>query len=219
MRAISFAAIAAAVLALPASAQAAETLDFEGIANATAVGNFYSGYSFSSKALAYIDRDAGGTGENANEPSGETVMYVSSPPGGQSTSAWVNVAAGFDIGISFFYSAGLQDIEVSVYDGLGASGNLLGSVILGPQRRGNDCTGDPEGVFCNWTPSGIGFAGIAKSVEFKGPSGYFGFDNLAFGVAPPSGAVPEPATWALMLLGFCAVGATMRRRRTSVAYA
>ena len=105
------------------------------------------------------------------------------------------------------------------YDGFGASGNLLGSVALPPQRTGNDCTGDPTGPLCNWTAAGVGFAGIAKSVEFEGPSGYFAFDDLAFGVAPPSGAVPEPATWALMLLGFGAIGGAMRRQRTRVAYA
>jgi hypothetical protein len=32
-----------------------------------------------------------------------------------------------------------------------------------------------------------------------------------------SGAVPEPATWAMMLLGFCGLGAMMRRRRVTAA--
>lgn len=37
------------------------------------------------------------------------------------------------------------------------------------------------------------------------------FDNVAVDV----GAVPEPATWIMMLLGFAAIGATMRRQRTT----
>ncbi len=36
---------------------------------------------------------------------------------------------------------------------------------------------------------------------------------------PGAAAVPEPASWALMLAGFAIVGGTLRRRRTVVAYA
>lgn len=36
---------------------------------------------------------------------------------------------------------------------------------------------------------------------------------------PPTGAVPEPGAWALMILGFGGVGATLRRRRHSFAAA
>ena len=38
-------------------------------------------------------------------------------------------------------------------------------------------------------------------------------------VGPPTGGVPEPATWALMLGGFGFVGAAMRRRTSTVAHA
>lgn len=38
-------------------------------------------------------------------------------------------------------------------------------------------------------------------------------DNYNPIITPPSGAVPEPATWALMLAGFGAVGGALRRRR------
>jgi hypothetical protein len=33
------------------------------------------------------------------------------------------------------------------------------------------------------------------------------------------GSVPEPATWAMMLLGFLGMGVALRRRRTAVALA
>jgi hypothetical protein len=33
------------------------------------------------------------------------------------------------------------------------------------------------------------------------------------------GAVPEPATWAMMIGGLALVGASMRRRRTAVSFA
>lgn len=57
-------------------------------------------------------------------------------------------------------------------------------------------------------------------------SGMFQFDNLVTGqeqqVGPGDGdprAVPEAATWAMMLMGFGALGMTLRRRRASVTFA
>jgi hypothetical protein len=45
-------------------------------------------------------------------------------------------------------------------------------------------------------------------------------DNLTLGGALDTpGAVPEPASWAMMISGFGLVGGAMRRRRTSVSYA
>jgi hypothetical protein len=35
----------------------------------------------------------------------------------------------------------------------------------------------------------------------------------------PGGEVPEPATWAMMILGFGGVGGLMRRRRETMALA
>ena len=56
-------------------------------------------------------------------------------------------------------------------------------------------------------------------------AGYHAFvDNITVGRSDGSSttynfesAVPEPATWAMMILGFGAVGATMRRRRLNLA--
>ena len=41
--------------------------------------------------------------------------------------------------------------------------------------------------------------------------------HQAFAVGwPPEGGVPEPATWGLMIMGFGAAGAMLRRRRVTV---
>ena len=43
----------------------------------------------------------------------------------------------------------------------------------------------------------------------------FEFDSIAGRLA--GGAVPEPSTWAVMILGFGIVGASVRRRRLAYA--
>jgi PEP-CTERM motif len=60
---------------------------------------------------------------------------------------------------------------------------------------------------------------LIKSISF-GPGGgtttstSFVFDNLTIGAA--GAGVPEPATWAMMIVGFGLIGASARRRRQSV---
>jgi hypothetical protein len=46
-------------------------------------------------------------------------------------------------------------------------------------------------------------------------TGHFALSNVVAG----AGAVPEPATWGMMIMGFGLAGATMRRRRTLAAVA
>lgn len=55
------------------------------------------------------------------------------------------------------------------------------------------------------------FAGLTANGEIHTP-GFTDYD-----VPPPSTVVPEPATWAMMILGFGAVGSTIRRRRALLA--
>jgi PEP-CTERM motif len=47
----------------------------------------------------------------------------------------------------------------------------------------------------------------------------YGLNELRVFDAPPTGGVPEPASWAMMITGFGLVGGAMRRRKVSVTYA
>lgn len=209
---------AAAVIALPATAKAAVTLTFEGIGNNNPVANYYDGgpggnlgYSFSAATLALVDSDAGGSGNFANEPSPDTIMFFL-----DANNAVLNVAAGFDTGFSFFYTSSTA-ATVTVYDGLNATGNVLATINLVAQHTQN-CVGDPGGTFCHWDPIGVAFAGIAKSIDFGGTANQTGYDNITFGSKDPG--VPEPASWAMMLTGFGLAGFAMRRRtKVRIAYA
>lgn len=56
-----------------------------------------------------------------------------------------------------------------------------------------------------------GYSGLVDQVNVLSPRpDYFVMDDVTFN---RGGAVPEPATWALMILGFGAVGASLRGRR------
>jgi|JI10StandDraft_1071094.scaffolds.fasta_scaffold226895_3 hypothetical protein len=58
----------------------------------------------------------------------------------------------------------------------------------------------------------FGGAKVTSIVFSTGASNAFEFDGLAGTVA-----VPEPATWAMMIMGFGVAGAKLRRRRTAIA--
>lgn len=161
-------------------------LDFEGLGNLASIGDFYNGgggpnygVAFSDNALALIDFDAGGDGNFANEPSPSTILFFLS-----GTSAVVSIDAGFDTGFSFFYTSPTVTGSCDVYDGVNGTGNILASLVLPPTNSTGN--GDPTGSpFDTWTPIGVTFTGIAKSVGFGGVANNVGFDDITFGSATP----------------------------------
>ncbi len=79
-----------------------------------------------------------------------------------------------------------------------------------------DATGDLTGVFANVTTNGFntGFAysvlydSIADRVQLR-------IDDVGTSVTPP-GAVPEPESWLMMILGIGVAGGLMRRRASNI---
>ncbi|MEC7256782.1 MAG: VPLPA-CTERM sorting domain-containing protein, partial [Pseudomonadota bacterium] len=218
-------ALSATLALVGASASAAViTLDFEGVAptyphsNNTLVQDFYNGgtsssgtsgtnygVAFSDNALAVClntqttscsNGSRGGEG-NPNSQLGALFFLTGSE-------TFMNVAAGFDTGFSFFYSAINQGGSVSVFDGLNGTGNLLASISLG--TTSSNCTGYGAN-FCPFVASGIAFSGIAKSVSFGGVADQVAFDDVTFGsVTPDPGVVPLPAGLPLLGAGLMALG-------------
>ncbi len=222
MKFIKTAIAAASLVAAMAPATAAVVvLDFEGVGNFANINNFYNGgtdsqgnsgvnhgVAFSTAALGLVDSDAGGSGNFANEPSPNTIMFFLN-----ANNSVLNVAAGFTTGFSFFYSSSTA-ASVTVWDGLGATGNQLGSLNLTAQHTGNNCVGDPNGTFCNWTAVGVAFGGTAMSIDFGGTANQTGFDDITFGSRNPGPPpIPEPSTYALMALGLAGIGFVARRRK------
>jgi hypothetical protein len=185
-------------------------LTFEGLGNQAPIGDYYNGgaggnfgVSFGSDSLAIISTTAGGTGNFTNAPSGSTIAFFLSGPGDV-----MNVAAGFTTGFSFYYAdqVGFTG-SVDVYSGLNGTGTLLASLSL-------PSTPNPYNVF---VPTGVSFIGTAESVIFGGSANFIGFDNITLGSNTPVQAVPEPSTWAMMVLGFASFGLLAYRRKQNVA--
>jgi hypothetical protein len=125
---------------------------------------------------------------------------------------FMDVAAGFTTGFSFNYVSLTQPGSVSVFSGLDGTGTLLGTIALTPNA--GSCPGY-NAQFCPFSPIGVAFAGTAMSVSFAGVANQIVFDDVTFGSVTPG--VPEPSTWAMMMLGLAGLGlAGYRRAKTDI---
>ena len=194
----------ATVAVMTASAAHAEiiTLDFEGIGNQAAVGNFYNGglgvnygVEFVGNALGIVAAEAGGTGNFTNAPSMPTILFWLDGP-----ATIMNVAAGFTDGFATYYTSIDQPGSISIYDDLNGTGNLLATLNL--SALGSQ--GTSGAAYDTWALIGTTFKGTGKSVVFGGTANYIGFDNVTFG-----SEIPAPGAVALV----AAAGLTARRRR------
>lgn len=117
----------------------------------------------------------------------------------------------------------LNDRDSQIFlQALGGGAFTLGSFDIAASFSNNPAssftaTGFLAGLLVGTTSGELGnfatFAGFGGNVDrvvFDGIGGGGGFelDNVVV-----NSAVPEPASWAMMLIGFGAIGASMRRRR------
>jgi hypothetical protein len=125
----------------------------------------------------------------ANAPSMLGTAFAFGP------TVFMNVAAGVDTSLSFFYSSpNAINGALKAYSGLNGTGSLLGSF---------DITANNSGLYDTWNSATFNFAGTAQSFDFSA-SGLVAFDNIA--------AVPEPESYALFLAGLGMMGFVARRK-------
>jgi len=207
--AIAFVAITAAAPAFAAPI----TLDFEGLGSQASINDFYNGGTdsqgnsgtnygvhFGTNALSLIEQDP--SANFSGEPTPNTIMFF------LTGTAVLNYAPGFDTGFSFYYSTVSFSATVNVYDGLNATGNLLGTIALPALGAGPD----PANPFSNWAIGALGFGGLAKSIDFGGTVNQIAFDNITFGSTDPN-TVPEPTTLALVAFALLGSAGAVRRKQ------
>ena len=129
-----------------------------------------------------------------------------------SDSITMDVNGGFDTGFSFNYVAINSPGSVDVYDDYSGAGSLLASINL-PTTPSGPCPGYGAG-FCPFSPVGVAFGGVAKSLVFAGVGNQIVFDDITFGSATPGPGpvVPEPATVGMVGAALVAVAARRYRK-------
>lgn len=159
--------------------------NFDDLGNQVAVPVNYGGASWSGFTTA----------ANFGASSLPNIAYTSSVTG------ILDYASGFT---SLTFSAGVfAPGTFAVYDDLGGTGTLLGSLTI------SNPPADPSDFFL----TGVSFSGVGKSVVVTGGSGQIGWDDVTLN----ANAVPEPASLVLVITALGMIGLGMRRRGLAVA--
>lgn len=202
------------------------TNNFEGAAPETSTSLFASPSSTYAQPGFTMQQSAG----NAflSDPAGLSRFYyydwgtgdVINTPYGQTMTITFNTAVtAFALDLGVFYGAPfpyppgtIPGAATTLYGSAVSIGTAQGSFLVNTATTRNftffGVTSDT--AFTSFTITGAGSTLGASTV----------FDNIRFGSAV-SAAVPEPATWAMMIGGFGMVGGAMRyrRRKTTVSFA
>jgi hypothetical protein len=173
-------------------------------------------------ALAVVDFDAGLPGNFTNTLTGNSQLFTGS--NGSIGAAPMDDATQYMVVSSGSYSllgaTGYNDMSFywgsidggNRVDLLDAAGNSFYTIFGNSPLLTWSADGNWWG---DWSNRTIQFKSDQKiyGAKFSYDGVAFELDNVAFG------AVPEPTSWAMMVAGFGLLGATMRRRKTNVAFA
>lgn len=203
---IKIALVLGAVVGIAGSAQAATTVSSTNGPDTGPPAGQRVLYDFESGAPAGLSGNfaivQGSVAGQYAAPLGDTTHYLTVPLNGSSGSATLALGTALS-SLSLYWGSIDTYNTISFAD---AGGRSLGA-FTGAQVPPAPADGS-QGNALNNRRVNFDFGGSrASSVTFTSGNKAFEVDNIA-------GAVPEPATWAMLLVGMGLVGGAVRRRRT-----
>jgi hypothetical protein len=157
-------------------------LDFEGVGDGNQVGDYYNGGAGPNYGIRFTSMHGVIGSPFYFPPSPNTTLRISG------TEGFLTCAAGFT-GLSFQVMSDDYPTNVTVYDGVDGSGNVLANGVA-DTRQPHCCA---WGV---WHIFSLPFSGVAKSVGFSGraPGGYeFAlYDDVQMELAPSKPPTHSP---------------------------
>jgi hypothetical protein len=166
-----------------------------------------AGFTFTQNANAYVRSGALGLEEGMSAPPpGDTTNYETVLANGLATLTASNLLTTFS-----FYLGSPDAYNAIRFYGLGGyQQTLSGAAILGAAVAADGDQSVGRRVTYDFGAERV------NKIEFVSGGNSFEFDSLAGTI---QAAVPEPSTWAMMILGFGGIGALIRRRRANPAAA
>lgn len=183
-------ALTGAALTVAAPANAAELVSNGGFET----GDFSSWTQFDNTTFTGVAGPVSGTAPH----SGAFQAFFGAVGSTGGITQTLNTVAGTTYSISV-WAANLSDGTPN-FGSISFDGNVLGSL-----------TNAPDFGYTNYTFSAVASsAQTALTFTFRHDPSYYLLDDVS--VSGLAGGVPEPTTWAFMILGFGGVGVALRRR-------
>jgi PEP-CTERM motif len=220
------AAVIACAMMVPATQAIATTINFEDLVVGATLSNQYAGIGAIFSANAFSGPGTSTSGEAwATNTDMTIVSSTGTDVGGLGTPSLVsgNILRSFagwlgedgDPSFAINFAGGISNFSATF------AGVSTGADVSIYAYNGATLLGTVNGAGTGQFVLSFAAANITKVAVRPGSfNDWVGVDNITYTPNAVGGAVPEPESWALMLVGFGAMGVAVRRaRRVTVSYA